>query len=166
MHIEADFHVGNFDSSDTEASKCRLHHLFGLLVKAISQRPVLLFFDDLHWADQASLDLMMALVHQQVNGGSNVMFVGSYRSNEIADSDPLDLSLQQIKVLVSVTLTEILLNGLSCDDVNVMVSEALCYPRRLTHTLSNLIHQKSTGNPLFVKEFLNDLAVENLLNYR
>ena len=137
------YYEGNFDSSDAEASKFRLHHLFGLLVKAISQRPVLLFFDDLHWADQTSLELMMALVHQQVNEGSaHVLFVGSYRSNEISHLDPLDTSLRQIKLLSSATLTEIPLNDLSCDEVNVMVSEALSYPRRLTKTLSALIHQK------------------------
>jgi len=153
-----------------------LHHLFGLLVKAISQKPVILFLDDLHWADEASLDLMMALIHgigKEISeettidapGEAYMLFVGSFRSNEVAGSDPLAISLKHAEQLSDVTLTEISLNGLSCIDVNVMVSEALCYPHRLTRTLSNLIHQKSTGNPLFIKEILHDLAVENLLNY-
>ena len=142
---------GDFDSSDFEASKCRLHHLFGLLLKAISEKPVLMFLDDQHWADQASLDLIMALVQQQANEVSNVLFVGSYRSNEVADTDPVSVTLRQIKGLSNVNFTDIPLGGLSCDDVNVMVSEALCYPQRLTRPLSSLIHQKSTGNPLFVK---------------
>lgn len=166
LAADSDAHGASFnlDYSDTEASKYRLHHLFGLLLRAISHKHVMLFLDDLHWGDQASLDLIMALVHQQANEDSRVLFVGSYRSNEV--SGPLDASLREIESLTNVTLTEIPLNGLSCDNVNAMVSEALSYPQRLTRRLSRIIQQKSTGNPLFVKEFLNDLAAENLLNYR
>lgn len=159
---------GHSDSIDTEASKCRLHHLFGVLIDAISQKPVILFLDDIHWADQGSLELMIALMHGvgRSGGSSQVLFIGSYRSNEVAESDPLGIALKQIKSLSNVTLTEIPLNGLSCDNVNEMISEALCYPRRLTLPLAKLIHEKSTGNPLFVKEFLSEMAVENMLNYR
>ena len=128
-----DSYVGNFDcSGDTEASTCRLHQLFGLLLKAISQRPLLMFLDDLQWADCASLDLMTALVHQQINDGTHVLFVGSYRLNEITDSDPLAVHIKSIQMLSNVTLTEIVLNGFSCDEVNIIVSEALSYPQRLS----------------------------------
>jgi len=152
---EANLNGFNFDSSvDIEASKCHLHLLFGLLVKAISQEPAMLFLDDLHWADQASLDLMTALVHGVGHSSedSRVMFVGCYRSNEVSDLDPLKISLRQISSLSNVTLTEIPLNGLSRDNVNVMISDALRYPRRLTKSLADVVHEKSIGNPLFVKE--------------
>ena len=46
-----------------------------------------------------------------------------------------------------------------------MISDSLFYPRRLTRSLANLIHQKTAGNPLYVKEFLISLATENLLRY-
>jgi predicted ATPase len=52
---------------------------------------------------------------------------------------------------------------LSASDVNLMVSEALCYSQRLTKPLSLIVHHKTTGNPFFVKELLNDLTIENLL---
>ena len=151
--------------NDSEASKCRLHHLFGLLLQTISHdKPLLLFFDDLHFSDQASFDLIVALIRQQVNEESNVLFVGSYRPTEV--SDQLDATLCQIKSLTEVTLSDIAVDGLSSDDVNVIVSEALSYPQRLTQSLSKLIHQKSAGNPLYTKELLHDLCLENLLNYR
>ncbi|KAL7548735.1 hypothetical protein ACHAWF_012024, partial [Thalassiosira exigua] len=156
-----------------ETFRCRLHLLFSMLLRVIaSWRPVLLFLDDLHWADQASLDLIVALVDQQAaqGGGSRctsspqVLFVGSYRENERTET--LDASLRQVASIEGVTLSKIPLDGLSGDHVEAMVSEALSYPRRLARPLSRLIHEKSAGNPLFVKEFLNDLAAENLLNYR
>ena len=151
--------------NDSEASKCRLHHLFGLLLQTISHdKPLLLFFDDLHFSDQASFDLIVALIRQQVNEESNVLFVESYRPTEV--SDQFDATLCQIKSLTEVTLSDIAVDGLSSDDVNVIVSEALSYPQRLTRSLSKLIHQKSAGNPLYTKELLHDLCLENLLNYR
>lgn len=154
-----------FDSSDAVASKCHLHHLFGLLLKAISQRkPVLLFLDDLHWACEDSLDLLVALIRsgEEVNEdmisqdsdsaldsdcvSCGVLFVGTFRTNEAA-THSFSLSLDLVKSLSNVSFTEIPLNGLSRDNINVMVSESLCYPQRLSRNLSDLIHEKSAGNP-------------------
>lgn len=154
-----------FDSNDAVASKCRLHHLFGVLLKAISQRkPVLLFLDDLHWACEDSLDLLVALIRsgEEVNEdmisqdsdsaldsdcvSCGVLFVGTFRTNEAA-THSFSLSLDLVKSLSNVSFTEIPLNGLSRDNINVMVSESLCYPQRLSRNLSDLIHEKSAGNP-------------------
>ncbi|KAL7533551.1 hypothetical protein ACHAWF_004542, partial [Thalassiosira exigua] len=165
-------HDRGLEYVDSEASRCRLHLLFGMLLRAIaSWRPVLLFLDDLHWVDQASIDLIVALIDQQAaQGGSGhgassprVLFVRSYRANERTET--LDASLWQVASVEGVTLSKIPLGGLSGDHVEAMVSEALSYPRRLVRPLSRLIHEKSAGNPLFIKEFLNDLAAVNLLNY-
>ena len=166
------------DIRDAAASKIRLYRLFGLLVKALSEpkRPLLISFDDLQWADTASFELMNSLLEGVPsdelptfvkNEGSCVLFVGCYRSNEDVhvDTGPLSACIKKMNDSDTIMLTKIRLDGLSSNDVNILVSEALFYPRRLTRSLADLIHQKSAGNPFFVREFLNNLATENLLKY-
>eukprot|EP00985_Skeletonema_marinoi_P025868 scaffold19435_cov73-Skeletonema_marinoi.AAC.3 len=153
-----------FDESAMISSKIRMHNLFYELLKAITSSrgtPMLLFLDDLHWADSASLELISFLIDEMGASitddpitnvrGTNVFIIGAVRSNEVDNSSDL---------------TEFLEQDLSPDDVNVMTSEALCYSQRLTRSLADIIHQKTEGNPFFMKEFLNDLTVENLLVYR
>ena len=112
----------SFSSADAMASKSRLHHLFGLLVKALSGKiqPLLFFMDDLQWADSASLDLITSLIDSMGEGfnketshcpcrRSYVMFIGCYRSDEVGDSNPLAASLANIKTYRNVIFSEIVL---------------------------------------------------------
>ncbi len=164
-----------FDACDTIASKCRMHHWFYSLLTSISRdTPVLLFLDDLHWADIASLELITFIVDEMGASiaedasnaeSTNVFIVGTFRSNEIDNSKGLQNCLQQMQGCCNVSVTEIAVQDLSSSDVNLMISEALCYSQRLTRSLADIVHQKTVGNPFFVKEFLNDLTVENLLVY-
>jgi predicted ATPase len=167
-----------FDESDTTASKYRVQNLFYELLKAISSSwdtPMLLFLDDLHWADSASLELITFLIDRMgasitegsatAVGGTNVFIVGTVRTNEVDNSIGLAEFLQQVRSCYNVSVTEMALRDLSPSDVNVMISEALCYSQRLTRSLAVIVHQKTTGNPFYVKEFLNDLTIENLLVY-
>eukprot|EP00804_Cyclotella_cryptica_P005749 CCRYP_000087-RD/>CCRYP_000087-RD protein AED:0.03 eAED:0.03 QI:330/1/1/1/0.87/0.77/9/489/1372 len=171
--IDSGLHSSLFNSSEVQNSKYRLNLLINLMAKVISSehRPLLLFLDDLHWADAAAVDLVNAIledVGEEAGFGSSaghMLLIGAFRNNEVACEHPLFKCLQQIKQDDHVSLSEIQLSGLRCEDVELMVSDALSYPRRLTRSLSKLIHQKSMGNPLFVREFLNDLCAENLLTY-
>jgi predicted ATPase len=49
------------------------------------------------------------------------------------------------------------------ESANTMISETLCLFPRLTRSLSNIIHHKTTGNPLFVSRLLLSLSKEGLL---
>eukprot|EP00985_Skeletonema_marinoi_P014317 scaffold7246_cov136-Skeletonema_marinoi.AAC.3 len=164
-----------FDACDMIASKCRMHQWFYLLLTSISRdTPVLLSLDDLHWADTASLDLIAFIVDEMGANiaedasnaeSTNLFIVGTFRSNEIENSKGLQNCLQHIQGCCNVSVTEMAVQDLSSSDVNLMISEALCYSQRLTRSLADIVFQKTTGNPFFVKEFLHDLTVENLLVY-
>ncbi len=164
-----------FDACDTIASKYRMHHWFYSLLTSISRdTPVLLFLDDLHWADTASLELITFIVDEMGASiadnascaeSTNVLIVGTFRSNEIDNSKGLQSCLRQMQGCCNVSVANIAIQHLSSSDVNLMISEALCYSQRLTRSLADIVHQKTLGNPFFVKEFLNDLTIENLLVY-
>lgn len=121
--------------------------------------------DDLQWSDKASVELIYSLlvhIDQMVNEESRLLLIGCYRSDEEC---PVALKVEEITRGSRVSVTNVNLKALSPDDVNIIVSDALCYPRRLTRPLANVITMKTSGNPLFIKEFLTSLAAENLLSY-
>ena len=176
-----EFDHGNlgFDESSVISSKVKVHNMFFEILKAISSSrntPMVLFLDDLHWADSASLELISFLIDEMganittdsdTNAvrGTNMLIIGTVRTNEVENSSDLAEFLGTVRGSYNVTVTDMALQDLSPADVNVMISEALCYSQRLTRSLASIVHHKSEGNPFYVKEFLNDLTVENLLVY-
>jgi predicted ATPase len=121
--------------------------------------------DDLQWSDTSSVELIYSLlvhIDQIINEESRLLLIGCYRSDEEC---PVALKIEEITKGSRVSVANVNLKALSPDDVNSIVSDALCYPRRLTRPLANVITMKTSGNPLFIKEFLNSLAAENLLTY-
>ena len=52
-----------YTSNDLEMNEEQMHHLFSQLLRVLlaSRQPIALFFDDIQWADAASLDLFLAL---------------------------------------------------------------------------------------------------------
>ncbi|KAL7425450.1 hypothetical protein ACHAXM_000021, partial [Skeletonema potamos] len=91
------------------------------------RHPIMLFLDDLQWADGTALDVIHAILSDTM--GSCVFFVGTYRDNEVkVDHDLFDL-MEKLEIS-NVQVTRISLTGLDQDDLNTMISDALClYPR-------------------------------------
>lgn len=92
-----------------------------------------------------------------------LLFVGAYRTNETSNASSLSKMLKNFKVDDVVNTTYIALRGFQLEQLNEMVSEALCLPRRKTRSLAEVVHQKTLGMPLFVVEFLDALLTEKLL---
>eukprot|EP00957_Ditylum_brightwellii_P029746 2249539-Ditylum_brightwellii.AAC.1 len=79
------------------AAQNRFKFILKVFVRAIAtpSHPIVLFLDDLQWADELSLQLMCTLVADtEIN---NFLFIGSYRDNEIDDSNPLTTQLHDLK---------------------------------------------------------------------
>jgi len=61
--------------------------------------------------------------------------------------------------------TKVHLEGLSREDLNLMISESLCIFPRICTPLSGIIYEKTVGNPFFALEFLKSLVDSRLLKY-
>jgi predicted ATPase len=131
-------------------------------VFARKEHPLALFLDDLQWLDLATLDLLEHLVtHSEVQ---HLLLVGAYRDNEVDLAHPLLRTLEAIKKAAA-RVGEIVLAPLGLDDVGRLVANALQCDVERARPLTQLVHEKTGGNPFFAIQFLTELAEEGLLAF-
>ncbi len=123
-------------------------------VFARPEHPLVIFLDDLQWADAASLALMELLCANP--DSRNLLMIGAYRDNEVSASHPLVLTLNRIRD-AGAPVETILLGPLEPDDLNQMIADTLHHPAAATHELARLLLEKTGGNPFFVTQFLKEL---------
>ncbi|MBC7919743.1 MAG: AAA family ATPase [Ferruginibacter sp.] len=142
----------------------RFHYVFRNFIKAVSQvaRPLVVFLDDLQWADSASLNLLKVMMTDQE--AKHLLFVGAYRNNEVVTSHPFATVVGEIE-REKAGVGRIGLDPLALSSVNELITEALGCPAAYAQPLAALVYHKSRGNAFFVNEFLKALFEENLLTF-
>ncbi|MBD2774185.1 ATP-binding protein [Iningainema tapete] len=75
----------------------RFNLVFQKFIKAICQpeHPLVLFIDDLQWADSASLKLLKTIMSDRHI--QNLLIVGAYRDNEVTVTHPFIIAVEEIK---------------------------------------------------------------------
>jgi PAS domain S-box-containing protein len=131
-------------------------------VFARPEHPLALFLDDLQWLDAATLDLLEDLLTR--DDLQHLMLIGAYRDNEVNATHPLIRKLDAIRQAGG-ALQGIVLTPLSREDLGHLLADSLhCEPERAA-PLSQLIHEKTSGNPFFAIQFISMLADEALLAF-
>ncbi|MBD2494247.1 ATP-binding sensor histidine kinase [Nostoc sp. FACHB-280] len=149
-----------------ELSGTAAQNRFNLLFQKFTQvfttkeHPLVIFLDDLQWADSASLKLIQLLMTDT----SHLFIIGAYRDNEVNAGHPLMLTLSDIEK-ANATIHTITLAPLSQLQVNQLVADTLKCTEETSWHLSVLIYQKTQGNPFFVTQFLKALHHENLIHF-
>jgi tetratricopeptide (TPR) repeat protein len=116
------------------------------------QRGLLLFLDDLQWADQGSL----ALLHYLLRGlrGERFLIVGAYRESDLARTHPLAAALadwNRERLLVRIPL-----GRLDVREVGRMLA-TLLGQEEVSEELAQVIFDETEGNPYFVEETVKAL---------
>lgn len=145
-------------------NRSRLGALLPKLIGAIARpdTPVLLFLDELQWADEANLELLKNIACDKEI--SSLLLVGCYRSNEVDMLHPLMTLLGELAIY-GVSVKSIHLEYMPEDAINNLISDAIRLSPRLTQSLSQIVYQKTSGNCLFVVQFLKSIAEQVLLRY-
>jgi ATP/maltotriose-dependent transcriptional regulator MalT len=120
------------------------NRVFDAFLTLLRQRrglPRLVVFEDLHWADDATLDLLRVLGRRIRD--LPILLIGTYRAEEVGDEHPLRLALGDTTPGRGV---EIEVPALSVDAV-----EALIDGRDLD---AIALHGATAGNPFFVTEVI------------
>ncbi|MEG4208231.1 AAA family ATPase, partial [Microcoleus sp. Pol7_A1] len=142
----------------------RFNLLFGKFIAlfATAEHPLVMFLDDLQWADSASLSLMQVLMSQSEMG--YLLTIGAYRDNEVFPAHPLMLTLEEMKK-DSATVSTLTLAPLSQSHVNHLVADTLSCSTITAQPLSELVYQKTQGNPFFATQFIKALHQDGYIAY-
>ncbi|SLM28107.1 Serine/threonine protein kinase [Desulfamplus magnetovallimortis] len=127
---------------------------------ATEDSPLVIFIDDLQWADPGSLNLLSTLLTDAMQ--SSLFLIGSYRDNEISSSHPLILLLESLNKKAIYT-DSIKVGNLEWADVVAMCRDSLHTTSQDVEALAGLIFTKTLGNPFFVTQFLKTLYSEELI---
>jgi class 3 adenylate cyclase/tetratricopeptide (TPR) repeat protein len=151
-------------SMATQADQEKLQLLLAVsraIIRLAQRGPTLFVLDDLHWADQPSLELFSHLVFTVAETAQRepvrLLLIGTYR--------PLDLEERLARLiarlqreLICQTLT---LSGLNESEVHELIRGlGLARP---SHQLTATISEATRGNPLFIQEVLHDLIQQDAL---
>lgn len=140
----------------------RFNYVFRKLVSAIStkEHPLVLFIDDLQWADSSSLSLLKVLMTDRES--KHILCICAYRDNEVSASHPFIITVGEIKE-EGAQVRNISIGNLSRENVNELIADAVNSTRDKTEALTQLVYQKTSGNAFFVNQFLKSLYQEKLL---
>nr|WP_275976800.1 AAA family ATPase [Polyangium aurulentum] len=131
-------------------------------VLASAEHPVVIFLDDLQWADSGSLGLIAHLAsHHEVR---HVLLIGAYRDNEVSPSHPLMLALDDLRKS-GASVRSIVLGPLSAEHLGRLVAGALHQRPDEVAPLACLVLEKTAGNPFFAIQFLMRLHQEQLITH-
>lgn len=124
--------------------------------------PLILFLDDLQWADGASLQLIEQLVN--VAAGRHLLVILAYRDSEVGAGHSLYLLLDALRHGAT-PISMISLESLGAPAVTRLVSETLHCANARAWPLAELVVAKTGGNPFFVNEFLLALHAEGRISF-
>ncbi|MEM9556017.1 MAG: AAA family ATPase [Acidobacteriota bacterium] len=149
------------------ATRNRFHLAVQRFVAALTAggRPVVLFLDDVQWADISSLELLESLLGDRASG--HLMVVAAYRLPAI-DDDEDDQPLRRLLDRSSASapglqVEHLALRALNADDTARLLAEALASRPERTRDLATVVCAKSGGNPLFLGRLLEQLTRDGLL---
>ncbi|MEG4117324.1 AAA family ATPase [Microcoleus sp. N9_B4] len=145
-------------------SQNRFNRLFQKFIQVFSQaeHPLVLFLDDLQWADSASLKLIQLIMTDP--DSKYLLLIGAYRDNEVSPTHPLIYTLEQIQNTNAV-VNNIILQALEISHVNQLVSETLRSQISEVLPLAELVFKKTQGNPFFLTQLLQSLYQDKLLSF-
>ncbi len=146
-----------------EDSQNRFRRALRLLLSKIngSERPLVIFLDDLQWVDSGTLTLIKDFL---CSGElARLLIIGAYRNNETGPGHPLLFAVEDLK-RSGAHVEELGLFPLSVEHVNQFLSDALrpVNPSQVD-ALADLLHRKTGGNPFFLHQLLQSLYSEGLI---
>lgn len=146
------------ETMPTVASEHAFHRFasrFCRFMRAIctKEHPVVLFLDDLHWADDASSALLLSMSSDPLL--HNLLVIATSRVRATCYLSAENSENPNVHVLDRCPLSE--------DDVNLLLAETMNVSARETKELATLVFQRAAGDLLFVTQFMELLQRRELL---
>lgn len=136
----------------------RFHRVMGQFLRLLCQpeHPIVLFLDDLQWADTATLKLLEVLLKdlqmRSAIANLSLLVIGAYRDGELSPHHPLQAILTP-QPGHPPTL-KLALDPLAWGAIAAFLATTFSQSHRQVEPLAHLIQEKTGGNPFFTREFL------------
>ncbi len=142
----------------------RFNLVFRNFIHALArpEHPIVLFIDDLQWADTASLELLKQLLGD--DRPHSLLVVGAYRDSEVDANHPLAATLKHFRTEETAPV-EIAVTPLEPNHVAQLIADTVATTADSAMPLAQLVARNTEGNPLFVKEYLQALHEDGLLRF-
>src|SRR5581483_4702341 len=122
-----------------------------LLTSLAAQRPLAVLIEDIHWADEATLDLLLHVAHSVTS--ARMLLVATFRSDEVGDNLGATLAeLDRRRVAAELQLTR-----LDADEVRQMVAAILGPTGSSPRGFADTVFALTEGNPFFIEEVLRSV---------
>ncbi|MGD2049793.1 MAG: BTAD domain-containing putative transcriptional regulator, partial [Chloroflexota bacterium] len=134
------------------------------VLQSMSERhPMILFLDDLHWADVATISLLLHLGRQLVT--SRLLIIGAYRPEAISpikngETHPLASVINELQRQfgdIQIDMDQ----GDGLDFINALVDNE---PNKLNSNFRRALYKQTAGNPLLTVELLRSLQKQGHIN--
>lgn len=131
-------------------------------VFASLHHPLVIFLDDLQWADIPTLNLIQDLL--TAKDIQYLFLIGAYRENEVTEGHPLNILLSDLEKIKPIK--KLLLKPLKEETVIHILSDTFLQDLQSTKHLGELIYNKTNGNPYFVIALLTSLEREGHIYFQ
>lgn len=159
----------------------RFNYALRQFIKAIStpEHPLVIFLDDLQWADAASLYLLKVIMTEP--GLGYLTIIAAYRDNEVDEKHPFAIGLKELEKdwkKVNETDTSlayaadnqlifpVVLKNLHIADIIHILSDTFKSKSPEISELAELIFEKTKGNSFFIHRFLESMYTEGLIELK
>jgi len=126
------------------------------------EHPLVLFLDDLQWADSASLELIELIAAD--NRANHFLLIGAYRSNEMDETHAAMAAMERIRKAGG-SIHNITLPPLDMEDISHLIADTLNLEGDDVASLVDAVYRKTEGNPFFTKIFLHSLYDKKILHF-
>ncbi len=129
---------------------------------ASQEHPLLLFLDDLQFADQPSLNLVEQFI--TATGTSNLLVIASLPEQEVEEDSAAQRMTESV-MMENIAVNFLVLEPLRLDAAIDMIAESLQCSNEDAQSLAVIALEKTHGNPLFINRFLHDIYKRKLLYF-
>ncbi len=136
-------------------------NMLDIIVRSSHSKPLMLFIDDLQWADSGTLQLLVFIARNISN--NRVILCSAYRTGELdAEGKPLHFYEQFKQTTREIPHHTITLERMSQEEIAQMINSILGIKDAPTKFV-NKLYGESEGNPFFVEEVLRSLMDEGII---
>lgn len=141
------------------SQQAALFEQFTRVTMALSRHhPLLIILDDLQWIDSGSVNMLFHLGRHLE--GSQILFLGAYRSEEVSlgregGPHPLESVVQELEAIYG----EILIDLMQSEGMDFVSALLDSEPNALNLEFRRMLYTRTSGHPLFTIELLRGMQL-------